>query len=176
MFDCSCQTLSTPSEDAASLDEEVVSAFLNVNATAATTALIMTRTRQKQHHHKQKQQQNQQHQHGHQKATMPSVAAGSTKATTTHTAKRAPQPTFTAEHVRPALVVPTPVVSTDRGLSFAANRRNWLFPHRGHLRKRNFQLKCTPKHAYAILIPGGPTIHPEQVGSLPEAIGSSLSA
>ena len=33
-----------------------------------------------------------------------------------------------AVHVRPALVVPIPVVSTDRGLTFAAKRRNWLFP------------------------------------------------
>lgn len=39
--------------------------------------------------------------------------------------------TLTAEHVSPALVVPTPVVKTDRGLSLAAKRRNWLLPHPG---------------------------------------------
>lgn len=38
---------------------------------------------------------------------------------------------MTAEHVRPALVVPTPVVRTDLGLSLAAKRRNWLLPHPG---------------------------------------------
>lgn len=45
--------------------------------------------------------------------------------------------TFTAEHVSPALVVPTPVVSTDLGLSFAANRKNWLFPQPGSPASRN---------------------------------------
>eukprot|EP00968_Pinguiococcus_pyrenoidosus_P016479 scaffold1596_cov302-Pinguiococcus_pyrenoidosus.AAC.48 len=37
-------------------------------------------------------------------------------------------PSLTAEHVNPALVVPTPVVMTARELSIAAKRRNWLFP------------------------------------------------
>lgn len=38
---------------------------------------------------------------------------------------------MTAEHVSPALVVPTPVVSTDLGLSLVAKRRNWLLPQPG---------------------------------------------
>jgi hypothetical protein len=37
-------------------------------------------------------------------------------------------PSFTAEQVKPAEVVPTPVVSTARGLRRAANRKNCDFP------------------------------------------------
>ena len=48
-----------------------------------------------------------------------------------HTHEYTKQITLTAEHVRPALVVPTPVVRTDLGLSLAAKRRNWLLPHPG---------------------------------------------
>ena len=39
-----------------------------------------------------------------------------------------PSLTLTAETVRPALVVPMPVVSTERGISFTAYFRNWDFP------------------------------------------------
>lgn len=105
--------------------------------TATKTTPPQTTTPHQQHH--------QQQQQCRQKATMSSVAARNTKEATTHTVKRARQPTFTAEHVSPALVVPTPVVSTDRGLSFAANRRNWLFPHPGSPAQEEVSVETHPE-------------------------------
>ena len=55
-----------------------------------------------------------------------------------------PLPSRTAAHVKPADVVPIPVVKTLRGQIAAANRRNWDFPC-GSQQQKGTHGKCKPK-------------------------------